>query len=192
MKDISMCVKDLFHFSKYYDDIECRIVKTTQDGRSGLLKLYRNGVELPTRRSIWIDFVIINNKDTKYHVADILEIDGKAYDVTVTDDRDIVHYNGELRRLRQTSYAKQHGQPLPEDTLEIRAYCERMSKETEAIKPQAETLQPWDCMSLRTHKWVRHIVDAHPDWFDKPFSEMTNKDVYDAVFHIKYDLQYGN
>lgn len=191
MKDIEMCVKDRFHFAKYHEDIECRIVKTTRDRRSGLLKLYRNGVELPTRRNIWIDFVIINNKDTRYQCAKMLEINGKAYDVVICDDKGVVYYNGALKRERQTYCAKKYGQPIPEDTIEIQQYYEN-KRNTQSETENIEHLNGWDYIPERTRTFVESFVTRHPDWFGKPFSEMTNKDIYDAYWFIRNDVGYGN
>ena len=162
--------------AKYHKDIECRIVRRSKDGRSGLLKLYRDGVELPTRRNIWIDFLWINNADTKYEVAKIKEINGKAYDVIICDDKGIIHYNGELKRQRQTWVAQKLGQPVPEDTLESEEYCRQQQEYYEA--------HPIESI---------HISDQHPSWFDnKPASKFSNKELYDAYYYVKDEMQYGS
>lgn len=118
-------------------DIECRVVKTAHDkGRKtgGLIKLYRNGVELPTFRNVWIDFVLINDENTRYLCSSCMEIDGKAYDVVIEDEQGRVYYDGWKRRERQTYYAERNGQSTPADTLIIEAWKKRQREVPAGMK----------------------------------------------------------
>lgn len=189
--DKTLCITT--DFAKYHKDIECRIVRRSKDGRSGLLKLYRDGVELPTRRNIWIDFIWINNAETKYEVAKIKEINGKAYDVIICDDKGIIHYNGELKRQRQTWVAQKLGQPVPEDTLEIEEYCRQQREYYEAHPIESIHISPWDKMHPRKREWIKWFIDQHPSWFNnRPASEFSNKELYDAYYYVKNEMQYGS
>ena len=179
--------------AKYHKDIECRIVRRAKDGRSGLLKLYRNGVELPTRRNVWIDFVLINNADTHYNVAKLTELNGKAYDVIITDDDDVVHYNGVLKRERQTWCARKFGQPIPEDTLELEEHWRQQEEYRKAHPIQNIHIDPWDKMSIQKREWIKWFIDQHPSWFNnRPASEFSNKELYDAYYYVKDEMQYGS
>ena len=125
-------------------NVECKVVKIAYDrGRKTgcLLKLYRNGVELPTARNIWIDFVIINDETTPYHVDFMYEINGKAYDVIIVDDQGTVYYNGLRRRERQNAWALTHGQPLPADTQEIEAYHAELRNQSKAKETERQEIE---------------------------------------------------
>ena len=95
--------------SELCNDIECRVAKIARDkGRNtgGLIKLYRNGVELPTFRNVWIDFVLINDENTRYLCSSCMEIGGKAYDVVIEDEQGHVYYDGWKRREERTADAR--------------------------------------------------------------------------------------
>jgi hypothetical protein len=123
-------------------DIEVRVARIARDrGRKTgcLLKLYRNGAELPTARNIWVDFVLINDENTPYKVDFLYEINGKAYDVIIVDDQGTVYYNGLRRREHQNAWALSHGQPLPADTQEIEAYHAEQRRQSQAQVAERQT-----------------------------------------------------
>lgn len=126
-----------------YDDIECRVVQIahskTGGEAGGLIKLYRDGVELPTARKIWVDFVITNDKNTPYRVYSLSIHNGIAYDVVITDDKGkFCFYDGYRKRMRQTYYAEKHGLALPADTIELNRITEEEKKKWEEEAPQRE------------------------------------------------------
>lgn len=184
----TMCVKDKFHSEKYHTDIECRIVRLSKDGHSGLLKLYRNGVELPTRRNVWIDFAIINNKDTHYNCAGMLEIDGKAYDVIITDDNGICHYNGELKRERQTFCAQKYGEPIPEDTLEIREYWAKRREQEAKEAASLPAVEITRMLSPNARRVARNFILRHSHWNEyqgRDIDSFTDDELRQALVEMK-------
>lgn len=133
-----------------YDDIECRVVQIahsmTGGEAGGLIKLYRDGIELPTARKIWVDFVIINDKNTPYRVDSLSIHNGIAYDVVITDDKGkLCFYDGYRKRMRQTYYAEKHGLALPADTIELNRIAEEEKKKWEEEAPQREACEKELC-----------------------------------------------
>lgn len=160
-------------------EIECKIVRVAHDrGRKtgGLLKLYRDGVEIPTARNIWINFIIINDETTPYHVDSMNLINGKAYDVVIVDGGGLCHYNGLRKRLQQTAYAIQHGEPLPADTQEIYDYNEEQRR-----KAEAEQKIEMPDLSHRLFGRARH-------WCLSQLSDPSKQELY----RKKYSLRRGD
>ena len=174
-------------------DIECKIVQIAFNGNvktSGLLKLYRNGIELPTARRIWIDFVVLNDEKTPYRVDSLYERNGIAYDVVITDDKDRKYYDGYKKRMRQTYYAEKHGLPLPADTIELERLAEldRKANEEYLRKKAAEErkhpktepiIRPWQ----RKRAW--EIIRHHPGWYDNN-KEYTDRELLDVLYEFRH------
>ena len=165
-------------------DIECRVARLLQDnGRvyGCQLKLYRNGVELPTARKINIDFIIVNNAETVYYVTKYTKINGKLYDVRIEDESGLCHYDGWMKRQRQTYYAKKHGLPLPQDTIEIERQTE-LEKENE--KKHAEELAEKEKQAKELQqKTLEHIRARH---IRERLESTYFKNRPDHVEHIKW------
>ena len=162
-------------------EIVCKIVRVAHDrGRKtgGLLKLYRHGVEIPTARNIWINFIIINDETTPYHVDSMNLINGKAYDVVIVDGDGLCHYNGLRKRLQQTAYAMQHGEPLPADTLELDAYNEECRRRA-AAAPKVEKPD----MSRRLRGNARH-------WTLAQLSNPSKNGFYKKKFNVPNDTKF--
>lgn len=126
---------------KWLPDVECKVAAVARDtdGRpvSGLIKLYRDGDELKTARKVWVDFVVINNADTVYHVASMTVYDGTAYDVVIVDDAGICHYNGYKKRMAQERYAREHGTRRPFDSIMIEEAIARQQRRVNTEKAAA-------------------------------------------------------
>ena len=173
-------------------NIECRVARIATDhGRKTgcLLKLYRNGVELPTARQIWIDFVVTNDETTPYIVKSCTEINGTAYDVTITDTKGLVFYDGWKRRMRQTDYARKHNLEVPADTIAIEKHNEELR--SVPCNPVNITRPNIDIVPEYKRNHVRRFLDNNPDslWFrhfnHTDFSQFTNDEIREIYSEIR-------
>ena len=124
-------------------DIECRVVQVTYNSTghkaAGLVKLLKDGVEIPTARKIWVDFVITNDENTPYHVYTYELYNGVAYDVTISDEEGkVIYYDGHAKRLRQNEYARKHNLPLPADTIEMERQQELQRQEAIRLRQEEQ------------------------------------------------------
>lgn len=124
-------------------DIECRVVQVTYNNSghkaAGLVKLFKDGVEIPTARKIWVDFVITNDENTPYHVYTYELYNGVAYDVTISDEEGkVFYYDGHAKRLRQNKYARKHNLPLPADTIEMERQQELQRQEAIRLRQEEQ------------------------------------------------------
>lgn len=144
-------------------NIECRVARIATDhGRKTgcLLKLYRNGVELPTARQIWIDFVVTNDETTPYIVKSCTEINGTAYDVTITDTKGMVFYDGWKRRMRQTDYARRHNLEVPADTILI----EKHNEEIRSVPCNPVSISKPRFLSPTAKARAHNFIRSHQNW----------------------------
>ncbi|MBQ2498520.1 MAG: hypothetical protein II523_00765 [Bacteroidales bacterium] len=168
-------------------NIECRVARIATDhGRKTgcLLKLYRNGVELPTARQIWIDFVVTNDETTPYIVKSCTEINGTAYDVTITDTKGMVFYDGWKRRMRQTDYARKHNLEVPADTIAIEKYHDLMREAAETFKQhQPTTKSTVSIISQTGREQAWRFIKNHPGWYDqnKSYTDEELRDILNEM-----------